>query len=311
MINKEKQIVFYSMLNGVGNTVLSYNIARLLRLPFYQEEDNDLAFYLNSIEQHNKYTKKQIEQLDDEDYEYGAVYDLKSENKKILNIATDIIVLTNNAYLDILKTIATINRISDCLYNKNVPIHIVFNRLQNGNVDREKKYTKVSRELIKSSIKGLNIKFSYIRTNFLYYKNQVNGAFFMEFFYKRNKEFLEEQIDLLNNVDHITHLELLFKNKYLNKDYDFSEIRDFINISDNDIDNYRLQNKDYTNKSDEQIIEILQDNILEGSYHKGHINSAKVVIKDMFILMNRLRIIEFDENSTSNKNLIKEIKGIE
>ena len=43
------KIVFYSLINGVGNSTIAYQLARLLRLHFYQEQKDDLVYSKGSL----------------------------------------------------------------------------------------------------------------------------------------------------------------------------------------------------------------------------------------------------------------------
>jgi len=96
----KKKIVFFSLINGVGSSTIAYQLARLLRLPLYQEQKNDLVFFLKHKLDSSRYSVKQLDELEAEDYINGAVYDLKVANKKVFKLATDIVVLTNNSHID-------------------------------------------------------------------------------------------------------------------------------------------------------------------------------------------------------------------
>jgi len=217
---QDKKIVFYSLINGVGSSTMAYQLARLLRLTLYQEQENDLVFFLKPKLESSRYGVKQLNELDTDDYAFGGVYDLKTANKKFFMLATDIIVLTNNSHIDVLKTIATLQKIQSQIHDSHKPVHVIFNRLQNGNVKREKKYTKVSKELILSNVKNMNIKFSYIRNNLIYYREVSEGRFFMDSFFNKDEELLEKYPEI-RNMEHLDHLEMFYDYQYEDTPYDF------------------------------------------------------------------------------------------
>jgi len=288
MFKFDKRIVFYSLINGVGGSTMSYQLARLLRLPLCQEQKNDLVHFLKSVLNRNRYTLKQIDELDSDDYKEPAVYDLKTPNKKILNLATEIIVLTNNSYLDILKTIATLQQIHSIVKDDQKPIHIIFNRLQNATPAREKKYTKVSKELILSNSFGLNIQFSYIRTSLIYYRGLKDGRFFMDNFFKRDKELLHRYEDV-KDLGHTEYLEMFYDNRYEGALYDFSELLHFKDMFDDFKSNAEEYNKsapsdkrrDTSNKS-------ISNLIVKRNFHLENIRFSQVAIKDMYSLLFKL-----------------------
>ncbi len=274
---KEKKIVLYSLINGVGSSTIAYQLARLLRLPLYQEKRYDLVDYLKNVLNPTKYTVNLISELKDLDEEYGAIYDLETPNKHILNIATDIIVLTNNSYLDVLKTISTLQQIQECIYNKVITIHVVFNRLQNGTPAREKRYTDKTKALILENT-SLDIKFSYIRTNFIYYKQISDGKFFMDSFFKANKELLSKYPDI-TNVEHTEHLQVMFDRLYNNKPYSFKHLIEY------------------------EYIDMIDEKIAKLNYKNDNIKNARVVIKDMYILLYNLGNIYQQNDKFNNKFL--------
>ena len=295
---QNKNIVFFSLLNGVGATTIAYQVSRLLRLPLYQEQKNDLVAYLKSKPHLRKYPKAQITKQSH--FKDGGVYDLISLDTKLINRATDIVVLTNNSYLDILKTITTLKQIALLLdTNINFKVHVLFNRLQNGSADREKKYTEVSKELIDSNNSGLEIHYSYIRTNLAYYKDIKDGKFFMSTFFKSNFRFLQMYKEVTATT-HIDHLEHLFDYQYLNIKYDFSLMPyyqdiyiDYLQKAKIDIqkkiDNNTIEN---CSQEDKHILskQLANNLISKVNYNNSHIKDSRVVIKDMFLFMYNLDI---------------------
>lgn len=331
---KSKKIVLYSLINGVGSTTIAYQLARLLRLPLYQERKNDLVHYLKTILDPDRYTVKQLSELKKENYKNGAIYDLDTVNERIFNSATDIIVLTNNSFIDVLKTIATLQQIKETVDYKEKKIHVVFNRLQNGHVDREKKYTQDSIDLIKRHI-DLNITYSYIRTNLIYYTHISDGKFFMDYFF-RTKGSLLIDYPYLREVEHTQHLKILFNKQYRDIEYSFMELEEYEDtIYDviNELDEIEIGDK--RNKPIEQdkrqieknieklekiteqklrdkfieknnvdikklkpmqtIEKIIHDEFIHNVYHKENIKNAKVVFRDMFTLLYNLEVYEKDE----------------
>lgn len=293
MLTCEKRIVFYSLINGVGSSTISYQLSRLFGVPMYQEQKNDLVHFLKDKLDKVKYPLRQIDDLDSEDYEESAIYDLKTPNKKIFNLATEIIVLTNNSYLDILKTIATLQQIQSIVKDVHKPIHVIFNRLQNATPKREKKYTAASKELILSNSFGLNIKFSYIRTSLIYYRGLKDGRFFMDHFYKKDKDILDKYIDV-KDLGHIEYLEMFYDNRYEDVLYDFSridEFRDIFNDFKNSAIDYNIslvrdekikaKKRDITDKG-------ISDLIVNKNFHLENIRFSQGALKDMYSLLYKL-----------------------
>jgi len=285
---KKKKVVFFSLINGVGSSTISYQLARLLRLPLYQEQKNDLVHFLKTLLDSTRYSLKQIDELDSEDYKDGAIYDLKSPNKKVLNLATEIVVLTNNSYLDILKTIATLKLLNSILADNHKPIHIIFNRLQNANPEREKKYTKASKEIILSNSFGMNITFSYIRTSLVYYREIQKGKFFMDSFFKNNNK-LTKNHNEVTELEHTDYLEMFYDKQYENISFDFLKFQEFEEIKEQRIIYANEKNID---KPDDKKIqttpEAINAYIAKTMLHQENIRLSRVAIKDMFSLLYKM-----------------------
>ena len=315
------KIVFYSLINGVGNSTIAYQLARLLRLHFYQEQKDDLVYYLKKILDPSRYTVKHFDEYERENQDKiekneAAVFDMKRIDKSLFNEASAIMVLTNNSRIDILKTIATLQKISDVLEDKSIPVFVIFNRLQMGNADREKKYTDVSKKLILQAIDELKIRFLYIRTSLVYYRNVNEGHFFMESFLKRNNAFFEQYKDDLQYIEHPVYLKMFYENLYHNKAYDFQpifdggeifdELKEKIILDDDD----QAQKRSYTrkNKNDKPINQKsskeykkkiyatqedkINDWIVTQNLHQENIRFSKSAIHDMYLLLSALGVYE-------------------
>ena len=311
------KIVFYSLINGVGNSTIAYQLARLLRLHFYQEQKDDLVYYLKKILDPSRYTVRHFDEYERENVKKSekneaAVFDMKRIDKSLFNEASAIMVLTNNSHIDILKTIATLQKISDVLEDRSIPVFVIFNRLQMGNADREKKYTDVSKKLILHAIDELKIRFLYIRTSLVYYRNVNEGHFFMESFFKRNNEFFEQYKDDLQYIEHPVYLKMFYENLYHNKAYDFEPIFDGGEIFDElkkkiilDNDD-QAQKRSYTRKkpinqksSKEYKKKIyatqedkINDWIVTQNLHQENIRFSKSAIHDMYLLLSALGVYE-------------------
>lgn len=319
---KNKKIVFYSLVRGVGSSTIAYQLSRLLRLPLYQENEFDLVKHLKTVIDSSKHTVGYLSDLLFEE-EDGAIYDLDEPHKEYISIATDIIVLANNSYLDVLKVVATLKKLEK--YNlSRVQVHVVFNRLQNGASNREKKYTRESKLTILANTEIKNIKFSYIRTNVLYYRQIREGSFFMSSLFKKkekindffyNKKFNEYPYEeretyllkknelfinyfhRLSYVEYPIHLRLLFLNKYERKDFDFSDIPEYDEIYE------RLKEVDIEHQEEVED-KFYSDKIANKIYNRDYLRISPVVIKDMFLLLYNLNIYPHEEKI--NKKYIKE-----
>ncbi|WP_428739690.1 hypothetical protein [Sulfurimonas sp.] len=290
--SKEKKIVFYSLINGVGNTTIAYQLSRLLRLPLYQDQKNDLVFFLKNKLNSSRYVVKQLDELNATDYKEGAVYDLKEANKKIFEFATDIMVLTNNSYIDILKTIATLQKIQSLVYDKNKPIHVVFNRLQNGNASREKKYTKVSKEMILANVKDMNIKFSYIRSNLIYYTEVSEGRFFMESFFNKNYELLEKY-PTIQDMEYTEYLEMFYDYQYEDAPYDFQLYECYYeDLYKDRVEAAYDYNRHHGNKKRRKKTtpDGINEEIAKLNFHQENIRLSRASIRDMYSLLYKMGI---------------------
>jgi hypothetical protein len=298
------RVAFYSLVSGAGSSTMAYQLSRLTRSDFYQESKNDLVMLIKDVLDPERNTVKYLSEYKKEDDEFNAVFDLDFPNKKIINSCDAIVVLTNNSSIDISKTIATLEQIKEVLKSK-VKILVGFNRLMNGNVDREKKYTDISKSLILNapSLKGLDIKFVYFRTNLLYYRGLIDGDFFMTPFRKRFKPISKEErkvhnsnnqisihtskdIEEYRDIPYTTHLEVLYHLQYgifKNKSIDFINYQEF-GFLINKID-------DYTKELEKNNLKI-QKLIYNGIYVKNN----QVVLKDQF---NFLEKLGFDFQNTS------------
>ena len=288
-----------------------------MRVHFYQEQKDDLVYYLKKILDLSRYTVKHFDEYERENKDKiekneAAVFDMKRIDKSLFNEASAIMVLTNNSHIDILKTIATLQKISDVLEDKSIPVFVIFNRLQMGNADREKKYTDVSKKLILQAIDELKITFLYIRTSLVYYRNVNEGHFFMDSFFKRNNEFFEQYKDDLQYIEHPVYLKMFYENLYHNKAYDFEPIFDGGEIFDElkkkiilDNDD-QAQKRSYTRKkpinqksSKEYKKKIyatqedkINDWIVAQNLHQENIRFSKSAIHDMYLLLSALGVYE-------------------
>jgi len=289
-----KKIVFYSLINGVGSSTMAYHLSRLLRLPLYQEQKNDLVFFLKKKLDSVRYTVKQLDEINEDDYSEGAVYDLKNTNTKIFSLATDIVVLTNNSYLDILKTIATLQKVQSLLFDKKKPVHVIFNRLQNGNVNREKRYTNVSKQLILSNVKDMNISFSYIRANLIYYRGISEGHFFMDSFFKRNEDLLQDYPEIIE-MSHIDYLEMFYDYQYEDTPYDFRLFKtsyerlykDRIKLANEYNETLKINTKQRKNTPDG-----INEEIAKLNFNQENMRLSKVSIRDMYSFLYKIGIYD-------------------
>ena len=284
-----QKIVFYSLVNGVGSSTIAYQLARLLRFPLYQEQKNDLVFFLKAVLD-KKYSVGYFDEYDESEGEgedtNNAVFDMKHIDVPLFRQATAIIVLTNNSYLDVLKTIATLQKIDGAINDKKKPIHVVFNRLQLGNADREKKYTKASKKLISETLPNLNIVYSYIRTGLVYYRKIEKGKFFMDNFFNDGNEFFEEHKADLKDVEHIDYLQMMFDYLYENVEYNFEPLLEYEPVF------YTLKQK-ITLMDREKKVGITQEQkinqyIAKENFNQQKIQHSKSAIRDMYSLLYKI-----------------------
>ena len=294
--DENRRIVFYSLINGVGSSTIAYQLARLLRFPLYQEQKNDLVFFLKAI-LGKKYQVKYFDEYDENEDEYdNAIFDMKQIDKTLFRKATDIIVLTNNSYMDVLKTIATLEKIDSVLHDSKKRIHVVFNRLQLGNADREKKYTKASKKLISETLPNLNIVYSYIRTGLVYYRKIEKGQFFMDSFFNEGNEFFEKHKPDLKDIEHTDYLQMMFDYLYENIEYDFESLIEYGPVL------YTLK-QEITLTEREKKVGITQEQkinqyIARENFNQQKIQHSKSAIRDMYSLVYKLGDIYHKEYTT-------------
>ncbi len=326
------KIVFYSLINGVGSSTIAYQLARLLRLHFYQEQKDDVVYYLKKILNPSRYTVRYFDEYEFESDKKAernetAIFDVKRIHKPLFNQASAIMVLTNNSHIDVLKTIAALQKINDALEDKTIPVFVVFNRLQMGTADREKKYTDVSKKLILQTIEDLNITFLYIRTSLVYYRNVNQGHFFMDSFFKRENEFFERYKDDLQDIEHPVYLKMFYENLYKNKAYDFEpifqneeifeELKKKITLNDNEQTQKRAYkrknqndkpiNQKYKKKIYATQEDKINDWIVQKNLHQENIRFSKSAIHDMYLLLSALGVYQEAKEKSLKRNKNKAI----
>lgn len=299
-----RRIVFYSLINGVGSSTIAYQLARLLRFPLYQEQKNDLVLFLKAV-LGQKYVVKYLDEYNEDEDEYdNAIFDMKRIDAKLFRKATDIIVLTNNSYVDVLRTIATLEKIESVLYDSKKPIHVVFNRLQLGNADREKKYTKASKQLISETLPHLNIIYSYIRTGLVYYRKIEKGKFFMDSFFNEDNEFFKKYKQDLEDVEHTDYLEMMFDYLYQKVEYNFESLSEYDPVL------YTLQQEIMLTEREKKVgmtqMQKINQYIAKENFDKKKIQHSKSAIRDMYSLLYKLGgIYDKEYISTDGKTKIR------
>ena len=298
-----RRIVFYSLINGVGSSTIAYQLARLLRFPLYQEQKNDLVFFLKAVLD-QKYVVKYFDEYNEyEDTYDNAIFDMKRIDAALFRKATDIIVLTNNSYIDVLKTIATLEKIESVLHDSKKPIHVVFNRLQLGNSEREKKYTKASKQLISETLPHLNIVYSYIRTGLVYYRKIEKGKFFMDSFFNEDNEFFKTYKQDLEDVKHTDYLEMMFDYLYENEDYNFESLIEYEPVL------YTLQQEIRLTEREKKVgitqMQKINQYIAKENFDQKKIQHSKSAIRDMYSLLYKLGGIYDKEYTIDGKTKIR------
>lgn len=279
-MNESPIISVLNLKNGVGCSALSWNIAHLLELNLYQ---HDKALHKNFIEQRQNSientdlfnnTNIAVKTLNKKKAESG-VFDLGADInyayiRSILKKSNVIVIPIENGYEVLVKSIATVKYIRQ--YNKKVMILLVFNKLNDSYIVREKNYTSYSETILDSyDIKeNDNLQFLYIRHSFAMYKKLENGFYFLDNYLKKSCNQKISQFNLLQNLR-------------------FYTVKDIVNdiLEDEDEDKKSLLS--FYNRHKEFYTEFTKNNEIKEVYDLTFYQKNKKLIKDMLILTTRIR----------------------
>jgi len=191
----EPIISVLNLKNGVGTSTLAWNIAHILGLDLYQHDKAIHHLFQDerkySIEAGTVQSKNvNVYTIEKCKFESG-VYDLGADInygyiRQILR-KSDVIVIPAELGAEVLiKTLATIKYVSQL--NSKCDIFVVFNKLDNSDPARERKYTTEAEMRIEELNETIvnNIEFCYIRYAFAMFRNLSEGYCLLDNFLRPN-----------------------------------------------------------------------------------------------------------------------------
>jgi len=185
----EDIISVLNLKNGVGTSLIASNIAYILELPLYH---HDKAMHQMFAKERESFVEAgQIKtnsisvcEIDKCKYEIG-VYDLGADInygyvRQILRKSRVVIIPLELGAEVFFKTMATIEYVKR--FNSTCKIFILFNKLDNSDPTRERKYTAAIQDEIIDRYQDSEkkIQFYYLRYGFALFRNQDEGFFLLD-----------------------------------------------------------------------------------------------------------------------------------
>ncbi|MBT5491475.1 hypothetical protein HOK00_04110 [bacterium] len=286
MNSKEAIISVLNLKNGVGCSAITWNIAHTLDLDIYQ---HDKGMHHNFIKQ------RQIDSLNSDEQKLkdnmsntinvhkinkkkfpSGIYDLGSDFnypyvRQILNKSSCVVIPIELGAEVVLKSIATIQYIQN---HTDCKIIVVFNKLDNADPVREKKYTTDAELLIEEQIDIDNIEFVYIRYSFSMFRYLTNGYFYLDNYLKfETTQKPISNFNLLRCLRYNTHTKQLDSND-INRASKASEEKNETVF----FDNFRKYYDTY-----------IEDIDINKSWDLKFISNNKKLLKDMLILSTKIK----------------------
>ncbi len=210
----EPIISVLNLKNGVGTSTLAWNIAHILGLDLYQHDKAIHHLFQDerkySIEAGTVQSKNvNVYTIEKRQFKSG-VYDLGSDInygyvRQILSKSNVIVIPAELGAEVLIKTIATIQYVSQ--NNNKCDIFVVFNKLDNSDPARERKYTAEAvmrvEELDETIVN--RIKFYYIRYAFAMFRNLSEGYCLLDNFLRpKAPKFNIDNFRLLQHLRYYT-----------------------------------------------------------------------------------------------------------
>ena len=281
----EPIISVLNLKNGVGVSSLVWNIAHILELDIYQHDK--AMHHLFNKERHTAIEDKKIisnsvsvNPIDKREFKSG-VYDLGADInygyvRQIISRSKVVVVPLEVGAEVLIKTIATIQYVAE--HNEECDIFVVFNKLDNSDTDRERKYTaqaisdiKAMTEKLEKKI-GQRIKFAYVRYAFAMFRNLDEGNFLIDNFIGSKAKKAE-----MSNFRLLQHLRYFTLNK-MNE----SELR-------KDKVKREMEDSNFLDKHEPFYTDFENLNKLSLLFDGKFIDNNKKIIKDMLILTTRIK----------------------
>ena len=196
--------------NGVGTSILAWNIAHILELTLYHH-DKAMHQMFNDERQVNieegRIQPKSIPvyQINKREFKSG-VYDLGADInygyvRQILEKSKVVVIPVELGAEVFFKTMATIEYVKR--FNSKCKIFIVFNKLDNSDSKRERKYTAAIHDEIEDRYQDIKerIQFYYIRYAFALFRNQDEGFYLLDHYIRKYRMSIDiENFKLLQHI---------------------------------------------------------------------------------------------------------------
>ncbi len=264
--------------NGVGCSALVWNIAHILELDIYQHDKAMHKFFLDERASRgiSKSRNISVHSIREDEIKSG-VYDLGADiNSKhaqqILSNSSVVIIPVEVGAESLIKTIETIQYVAQ--HNKECDIFLVFNKLDNLDTKRERKYTEQSVFKIQDLDEEIvnRIQFYYIRYAFSMFRNLDEGYCLLDNFI--HSGVAKEKISNFQLLQHLRYHTLKKMSKPDRKN-DKAE-REIAQSSF-----YEKHTSLYKDFEQSMDIPMLFDRVFIGNNRK--------IIKDMLILTTRIK----------------------
>jgi len=279
----EPIISVLNLKNGVGTSTLSWNIAHILGLDLYQHDKAMHHLFQverkRSIEDGTVHSKSiNVYTIEKGQFNSG-VYDLGADLnygyiRKIISRSEVIVIPIELGAEVLIKAMATIQYVAQYNNNKKCKIFVVFNKLDNSDPKREKKYRAEAEMRINDLDKSITsrIEFYYIRFSFAMFRNLSEGYCLIDNFLRVNSP--EIDIDNFQLFQHIRYYSL--------RKMEESEHRkikvDKVNEETGFLDKHTSSYEDFASRVNVTAL-------FDGTF----IDNNTKVIKDMLLLTTRIK----------------------
>lgn len=210
-------ISILNLKHGTGTSAIAWNLAHILELDLYQHDE---ALHHLFLEERKEYVENgtittrniSVFNINKRNFESG-VYDLGADInygyvRQIIAKSGVIIIPIEVSAESLIKTIATIKYVA--AYNEDADIYVVFNKLDNKDSARERKYTGAAKDKISDllidteEIDKERIKFFYIRYAFAMFRELDKGYFLIDNYLFEDSNNTTSNFELLQHLRYTT-----------------------------------------------------------------------------------------------------------
>lgn len=286
----EPIISVLNLKNGVGVSSLVWNVAHILELDIYQHDK--AMHHLFNKERDTAIEDKKIisnsvsvNPIDKREFKSG-VYDLGADInygyvRQIISRSKVVVIPIEVGAEVLIKTIATIQYVAE--HNEECDIFVVFNKLDNSDPKRERKYTKLAEDKIDemNSVISKRIIFYHIRYSFAMFRNVNEGNFLLDNFISSNANKIKvSNFRLLQHLRYGYLREKIKKSEVTNKE---KKIEELTNEEKKKEENKRKE-KNFVKDHKSFYEEFEKIHNIPTLFDAKFIDNNKKIIKDMLIL---------------------------